>query len=446
MGKLLLIAPVSQEVHGVSGKAVHHLSLAIIAALADPYFSEIEIVEEAFAPINLKQTPDLVGITMMTCQVTRGYWLADYFRKRGSKVILGGPHVSFMVQEALQHADAVVQGEVEGLWPRIMDDFSRGDFSGKHYRGMEPIDLSMVPIPRKDLFPKGRTTFDAGVLQTARGCPMGCDFCTVTKMYGKLYRTRPVEQVVEEIRRFPKNAFFFVDDNIFFSHEYSYRLFEALIPLKIKWGSQASLELTCRDPKLLKLAVRSGCASLFIGFESVNQANLNATRKTFNKVERYDENIKKIHDAGISIFGAFIFGLEHDTPQTFRDTLDFVMRNRLFMVNPGVLTPLPGTVTHMEMERAGKILDYNYEHYTCGRLIWKHPNMTTEELEKCYLEFRREFYSLSSIATRFWNNRRHPLLFLALNLAHYRNTYFRPQGREHDFITQGKLPYEEPAV
>ncbi|MCW5829022.1 MAG: B12-binding domain-containing radical SAM protein [Deltaproteobacteria bacterium] len=442
MSKLLLIAPVSQEVHGVSGKSVHHLSLAILAALAEPYFSEIEIAEEMFAPLDLDQTPDLVGITMMTCQANRGYWLADYFRRRGSKVILGGAHVSFMVAEALEHADAVVQGEVEGLWPQIMADFSGGNLSGKHYTGSAPLDLSQVPVPRKDLFPGGRTTFDAGVIQSSRGCPMGCDFCTVTKMYGKLYRTRPVEQVVEEIRRYPKKAFFFVDDNIFFSHEYAYRLFEALIPLRIKWGSQASLELACRDGELLKLAVRSGCASLFVGFESVNQENLNANRKTFNKVDRYDAGIRKLNDAGIAVFGAFIFGLEKDTPQTFRDTMDFVMRNRLFMVNPGILTPLPGTVTHARMERDGDILDYNYEHYTCGRLIWRHPNMTTEELERCYLEFRREFFSLGSIARRFWNNRRHPLLYLALNLAHHRNTYYRPQGREHDRITGGQLPYQ----
>ena len=395
-----------------------------------------------FGPLDLDQTPDLVGITMMTCQATRGYWLADYFRKRGSKVILGGAHVSFLPDEALRHADAVVQGEAEELWPTIMADFERGNFSGKRYVATKPADLARLPMPRKELFQGGATTFAAGVIQSGRGCPMGCDFCTVTKLYGKTFRTRPVEHIVEEIRRFPKRAFFFVDDNIFFSHKYAYELFEALIPLKIKWASQASLDLICRDPKLLQLAARAGCASLFVGFESVHQANLDATGKKFNQVSRYDEGIRTIHKAGISVVGAFIMGLEKDTPQTFRDTLDFIVRNRLCMANVGVLTPFPGTVTHAQMEREGKILDYNYEHYTCGRLIWRHPTMSVEVLERCYLEFRRDLYSLRSIFKRFWANWRHPLLYLALNFGQYTRTFFRPQGREYDGLASGIPPYE----
>ncbi|MEW6777971.1 MAG: radical SAM protein [Bdellovibrionota bacterium] len=392
--------------------------------------------------MNLDQTPDLVGITMMTCQATRGYWLADYFRRRGSKVIVGGAHVSFLMDEALQHADAAVQGEVEELWPKIMEDFSRGDFSGKRYQAQAPSDLSRLPMPRKDLFPKGQTTFDAGVIQSGRGCPMGCDFCTVTKLYGKTFRTRPVEHVVEEIRRFPKRAFFFVDDNIFFSRAYAYELFEALVPLKITWGSQASLDLICRDEELLKLAARSGCGSLFVGFESVHQENLNATRKTFNQVSRYDDAVKKIYAAGITVVGSFIFGLDKDTPQTFRDTLDFIVRNRLCTANTGILTPFPGTTTYAQMEREGKILDRNYEHYTCGRLVWRHPTMSVEELERCYLKFRRDLYSLRGIAKRFWANRSHPLFYLAMNWGQYTRTYFRPQGREYDALPASVSPYK----
>ncbi|MEW6776563.1 MAG: radical SAM protein [Bdellovibrionota bacterium] len=436
MSKLLLVAPAGLEVQGVRGKHVHHLNLGILAALGEKYFTDIEIAEEEFSPIDLNQTPDLVGMTMMTCQAPRGYWLADHFRKKGSKVIMGGSHTSFRLEEGLRHADAVVNGEVEDLWPQIMQDFSGGKLEGKVYHADTLPDLAKIPMPRKDLFFKTNTTFNAQVIQSGRGCPLGCKFCTVTQMYGKTFRTRPVEHIVEEIKRFPSDVYFFVDDNIFFSHKYAYELFEALLPLKIKWGSQASLELICRDEELLKLCAKSGCISLFVGFESIDQATLNGMHKSFNKVHKYEQNIKKIQDAGINVVGAFIFGFENDTPATFKQTLDFVMKSKLAMVNTGVMTPFPGTEVFDTLEKAGKIFDHDYEHYTGGNMVWKHPNFNQEEMDRLYYEFRHEFYSLGSIARRFWANRRQPLYYLVMNFAHYWRTHHRKQGRQFDVLKE----------
>ena len=414
--KLLLVAPEGLEVQGFKGaKHVHHLNLAVVAALATPYFEEIKIVEEEFERLDLDEPADLVGITMMTCQAERGYQLADHFRKRGIRTICGGSHATFMAPECNEHFDAVVINEVEMVWDEIMADFM-ADSLKPVYHAERLVDLKDLPMPRKELFRDHLKGTLSDVVQTGRGCPLGCEFCTVTQMYGKRFRTRPVEHVVEEIKRFKSKRIFFVDDNIFLSSEYAYELCEALIPLKIQWGSQGSMELIGRDEKLLALAARSGCGSLFVGIESVDQETLNAAHKKFNKVRNYEENIRKMHRVGINVVGSFIFGFEADTPTTFDDVLDFAVGNRLAMVNCGILTPFPGSVTYAKARHDEKIVDFHWGQYTGTNLVWRHPTMSKAEIEARYDQFRRRFYSWSSIAKRFWTNRAHPLFYLSMNL------------------------------
>ena len=390
----------------------------MVAGLATPFFDEIKIVEETFQQLNMDETADMVGITMMTCQATRGFELADHFRKRGIPIICGGSHPSFMVEECAKHFDSVVVGEAELLWPQIMADFKTGELKSV-YRTDSFIDLKYLPMPRKDLFLKGHTTLNTQVLQTSRGCPLGCNFCTVTKMYGSAHRTRPVEHIVEEIKRFPSRIFFFVDDNIFFAKEYSYKLFEALIPLKIKWGSQGSLEMIARDEKLLQLAVDSGCISLFVGIESIDQETLNLANKSFNKVKNYETHIRKITKAGINLIGAFMFGFDQDNKETLDRVYDFAMRNRLALVNTGIMTPFPGTAYYDTAIREERIFDFNWEHYTGANLVCHHPTMTKEEIEAIHLGFPKRFYSWRSILKRFWANRAQPLYYFVMNLSHW---------------------------
>ncbi|MBI2061361.1 MAG: B12-binding domain-containing radical SAM protein [Nitrospirae bacterium] len=426
--KLLLIAPAGLEVQGVKGKHVHHLNLAVIAALATPYFDDIRIIEEEFEALDLEEKADFVGITMMSCQAPRGYWLADHYRRKGVRTICGGSHASFMTEECGRHFDSVVVNEVEMIWSEIMEDL-KADKLKPVYQTEQLIDLKDLPMPRKDLFYDAKTTFGAQVLQAGRGCPLGCNFCTVTLMYGKTFRTRPVEHVVEEIRRFPARNFFFVDDNIFFSKKYAYELCEALIPLGIKWGSQGSLELICRDEKLLHLAAKSGCIGLFVGIESIDQETLNSSHKAFNKVKNYEENIRKMHRAGITVIGAFIFGFERDTPSTFDDVLDFAMRNKLAMVNTGILTPFPGTEVYEKTKREATVFDHNWRNYSGARLVWRHPRMSKEEMEENYIRFRKRFYSWASIFKRFWANRAHPLYYLGMNYTHWWRAQRSNEGR-----------------
>ena len=400
----------------------------MVAGLASPYFDKIRIVEEIFEPLDLNETADLVGITMMTCQATRGYELADHFRKRGIPTICGGGHASFMVEECEKHFDSVAVNEAEPLWPQIMADLQAGGLKPV-YRTDKFADLKDLPMPRKDLFLKGRTTLNTQVIQTSRGCPLGCNFCTVTKMYGKEHRTRPVEHVIEEMRRFPSRVFFFVDDNIFFSKEYAYELFEALIPLKVKWGSQGSLEMIARDEKLLKLAVASGCISLFVGIESIDQETLNMAHKPFNKVKNYEAHIRKITRAGINLIGAFMFGFDQDNEGTLDKVYDFAMRNRLALVNTGIMTPFPGTAFYDTALREKRIFDFNWEHYTGANLVCHHPTMNKEEIEAIYLRFPKRFYSWRSILRRAWANRAQPLYYFIMNLSHWWRAHHRkPHG------------------
>ena len=426
--KLLLIAPAGLEVQGVKGKHVHHLNLAVIAALATPYFDEIKIVEEAFERLDPDESADLVGITMMSCQAPRSYQIADQYRKKGVRTICGGSHASFMIEECGRHFDSVVVNEVEMVWDEIMADF-RADTMKPVYQTDKLIDLKDLPMPRKDLFRNTGTTLSAQVIQTGRGCPLGCNFCTVTLMYGKTFRTRPIEHVIEEIKRYPSRLFFFVDDNIFLSREYAYKLCEALIPLKIKWGSQGSMELICKDEKLLKLAARSGCISLFVGIESIDQETLDGAHKSFNMVKNYEANIKKMHRAGINVVGAFIFGFERDTLDSFDKVYEFAMKNRMAMVNCGIMTPFPGTEVYAKAKQSGSIVDYNWENYTGSNLVWRHPTMGKDEIEEAYLKFRQKFYAWPSIFKRFWPNRHHPLYYFGMNFTHWWRAYKNKNGK-----------------
>jgi radical SAM superfamily enzyme YgiQ (UPF0313 family) len=419
--KLLLIAPARLGRRARKGKQVHQLNLAVLAGLATPYFDEIKIVEEDFIDLDLNESADLVGITMLTSQAVRGYELGDHFRKRGIPTICGGPHPSYMVEESLEHFDSVVIREAENTWHELMADFQQGKLKTR-YQSDIPVDLSQLPMPRKDLFQGPKSTLNAQVLQTGRGCPFGCNFCTVTATYGRHFRTRPVEHVIEEIKRFPSKIFFFVDDNIFFDSKYAYELFEALIPLKIRWGSQGSLNRIAGDDQLLALAARSGCMSLFVGIESIEQKTLDASHKSFNRVSRYKEDIQKVHRAGISLIAAFIFGFEEDTPATFQKVRDFAIANSIMLVNTGILTPFPGTKLFDEYEERGLINDYDWSKYDGGKLVWNHPNFTKEQIEWEKNQLSSQFYSLRSITKRVWANWHNPLYYSVMNLINWRKS------------------------
>lgn len=407
--KLLLIAPQwerkikEQRVKRGRVFKIPPLSLLLLASLTPPEF-EIEIVDENVEEINFDDPAELVGITCMTASAPRAYEIAGEFRKRGKTVILGGIHPTILPEEASLHADAIVVGEAEGVWEKVLEDWLSGGKKKlkKIYKNNGRPNLSQVPFPRGSLI-KRKYLFSR-IIQISRGCPFNCSFCSVSRIFGQSYRFRPVEKVVEEIKKAAgegsvKRFFIFLDDNIMGNHAYSKRLFSALIPLKIKWVGQASLS-SAQDKELVKLAAKSGCKGLFIGFESISPSALKEVRKFHNRIEFYREAVKSLHRAGICIEGAFIFGFDDDTPEVFKKTVEFIEELKLEAVQFGILTPFPGTPLWEKLRKENRIIDFNWSNYDIAHVVFQPKNFTPEELREGFLWAYRRIYSLPSILKR----------------------------------------------
>lgn len=380
------------------------LGLLNVAAITPPDI-EISLTDENVEGINFDDSADLIGITVMTSAAPRAYEIAEEFRKRDIPVVLGGPHVSFMGEEAIQHADAVVIGEAEGAWERVIEDFKRGGRRSlkKFYKSEEKPDLADVPLPRWDLLKKDSYIISK-VLHVTRGCPYNCSFCTVTKLFGKKIRYRPVERVVESIennigKSLVSRFFVFLDDNIMANHNYAKKLFKALIPYKIIWMSQASVN-SAYDEELLNLAGKSGCKALFVGLETLSEESLNEIGKSQNKINFYKEAIKRFHHYGIFVEGAFIFGFDHDKKDVFEKTVRFVNKVKLDGVQYTILTPLPGTGFYKKIEDEGRFIDRDWSNYDCGHIVYQPKNMSPQELQAGLNWAYKKTYGLGSIFTR----------------------------------------------
>jgi len=390
------------------------LSLLAVAALTPPEW-EIELVDEAVAPVNLDTDADLVGITATTARAPRAYDLADAFRSRGKPVVLGGIHPTALPLEAAQHADAVVVGEAEGTWPKLLADFQEGRLA-KIYRHDGLPSLENVPWPRRDLLAR-KAYYCSATLQTTRGCPFACSFCSVTNFFGRTYRTRPVDDVIAEVEAMPERFLIFVDDNIMGQPAYAKRLFHALIPLRKRWFSQASLTML-KDDNLVRLAAKSGCRGLFVGMESLSPLNLKKMGKTFNPVKRYRECVRKLHDVGIGIIASFIFGLDDDDPSVFERTVEFVQKTKLDAAQFAILTPFPGTTLHRQLEEEGRIIERDWSKYDGAHVTFRPRQLSVDALREGLDWAYRQVYSWKGILQRLLPSWWSPLIW-TLNRAYH---------------------------
>jgi len=357
------------------------LALPTLAALT-PRDVDVSIVDENVEAIDFDDPVDLVGISFVSYMARRAYQIADRFRELGVHVVLGGVHVSLFPDEALLHADTVVVGEAETLWPRFLDDLARGR-AARLYRCEVKPDLQTRVVPRWDLV-KNRY-YLTQLVQTTRGCPFDCDFCMIRSIYGSP-RSKPVDDVLAEIeevarlKRVPGPLkIMFADDNIVANAAYAKDLFARLIPLGIRWSSQASITIA-GDDELLELARRSGCDSLLIGFESLSQQNLDSVRKGQNQVTHFGRAIDRIHAAGINIYGFFIFGFDHDGPSVFRDTTDFIQQTGIEFPLFNLLAPLPGTRIHRRLEQEGRLFPLGWDDLNGYSVCFRPQQMSAEEL------------------------------------------------------------------
>jgi len=402
-----------------------HLTLTSLAALTPPEI-DVRITDENVNPIDFEEDVDLVGITGMIMHAPRAYEIASRFRRRNIPVVMGGPHASSLPLEAKEHVDAVVVGEAENVWAGLIDDAGKGRLK-PFYKADAFCSMERMPHPRLDLL-KQNAYMTVNCVQTTRGCPYQCDFCHVTHFFGKTYRCRPVDEVIEEVKRLQGEFIVFIDDNIAGNRHYAKELFTRLKPLKKKWASQASITLT-RDPELLKLAADSGCVSLFVGIESLSPENLKDVNKSFNRASQFEEGIKAIHDHDIMILAGLIFGLDHDDEGVFERTLRFCERNRIELPSFFLLTPLPGTSLFQRMESEGRLLHKDWGKYNGATVVFKPKLMTEETLQRGFNWVCKEAYSWGSIAKRVFHPQQRFVTRLLSNMAYRSIAQKTPESR-----------------
>lgn len=389
------------------------LSLPLLAGLT-PRNVDVRLIDENVEKADINTPTDWVAITCMTASAPRAYEIADAFRQQGKPVVIGGIHPSVMPDEANAHADAVVVGEAEPVWQEIIEDLA-GDRLKSRYENFGFANLEGLPLPRRGLLQGGRY-LTVNVVQTVRGCPNGCSFCSVSSVFGRRFRFRPIAEVVEEIRSL-HGWIGFVDDNIVGHPRRAKELFEALIPLGIRWVGQGDLSMA-KDPELMSLAVRSGCQAMFVGLESVSEENLRATSKRPNVGLDMNDAIRKIHKAGIEIIGSFVLGLDGDDKSVFKRTAQFAKSHKLAAAQFSVLTPFPGTDIHRQLEQEGRVTNHDWSCYTMSNPVFIPRHMTAKELEEGQKATYRDFYSIQSIFKRCLTMRGKFVLRLLVNISY----------------------------
>lgn len=404
------------------------LSLPTIAAYTPEHW-DVALVDEAVQDIDFDYPCDMVGLSVMTCYAPRAYVIATEFRKRGRTVVMGGVHPTYCPEEALKYADAIVCGEAEDLWPKLVEDYEAGTMQRMYQMTSFPS-LEQYKSPRVELLsPDSYMTRQCSF--TTRGCHFDCEFCSVSPFNGKTTRRRPVGEVVTELRNVQRwirselvervrdeplwKAFVttlrirvgiedgsiiaFVDDLHNSNRAYCRELWAALKPLKIKWGCQSTLFLA-DDEEMVKLAAESGCVSVFVGMESLDEDSLEETNKPFNRVQKFAQEIKMFHDYGIMVNPGIVFGFDNDDESVFERAVDFLTKTQVELAYFNVLTPLPGTALFDRYDKAGRIFDRDWAKYDGKHVVYQPSRMTPEQLQEGFHWANHQFYSLPSIWKR----------------------------------------------
>jgi radical SAM superfamily enzyme YgiQ (UPF0313 family) len=394
------------------------LSVLTLAA-STPEEMEVSIIDENLEKIDFNAEADLIGITVMTPQAMRAYEIADEFRCKGKKVVLGGFHVSHLPEEALNHSDAVVIGEGDRIWKEVIKDFQESRLK-KIYKDSELVSLSEIRIPKGDLIKEKGYLF-TNTVQTTRGCPFQCEFCSVSSFFGRSYRTRPIPLVMEELTRLRQESvfLFLVDDNLVGNRPYAKTLFQEMASLKFKWASHAPLSIV-NDEELLKLASQSGCMALFVGFESLSLDNLSLMEKEANFRISPIEAVQNFHDHGIGILASFILGYDHDTPDTFKEILDFCHQAKIDGALFPILTPYPGTLLRERLKKEGRILTDQWDLYDMEHVTFVPKRMSPEKLQEGFEWLNSSFLSWGSMFRRLFKIHRSLQIFGPMNFGFHK--------------------------
>lgn len=368
-------------------------------------------------------SPDIVGIMVSLDVLPRAAEIARPFRERGIPVVAGGVHITTASQTVPEGLfDVLCIGAAEGTWPDIIRDMQQGRLQPV-YRCSPMLSGRDIVSPAYDLIPADKYLY-TNIMHTSRGCLFKCDFC-YNSFGGHHYIHREIADVVAEIRAIGRRHIMFIDDNFIGDPAWTRQLLEAIKPLRIKWNAAVSINVAT-IPGMLDQMAESGCQGLFIGFESINAASVGSVHKVQNDRTHYEEAIREIHRRGIMINASFVFGLDEDTPQVFRQTLDWIVAQRIETVTSHILTPYPGTRLYERLETEGRITSTDLSLYNTAHVVFRPKGMTAEQLRDGYLWIYRELYSWKNIWRRMPRNPRQRLAYLTFNI------FYRKYGRLTD--------------
>ena len=443
--KILLIAPAKDSDPSRNSKRAIRfpmISLLYIAALT-PEKHDVRIIEEEDQPTDFNTPCDLVGITCMTGTATRAYKIADEFRRRGKKVVLGGIHPTVLPEEASHHCDSVMIGEAEPVWGKMLEDAER-DSMKTCYHGDIAENLNDYPLPKRELSSKSMV-LGLQPIVTSRGCPYSCDFCSVWKFYGRKIRHVDVDRVVRDIGNSGTSKFMFLDDNIVGDQVYAKKLFEALKELKIQWVGQASISFI-KNTELLKLAASSGCKGLFFGLETVSEQKMKRMNKGMKSQKETIDAISQVMNHGIIFHASIVLGFDDDDKSIFDETLEFMYKSRIPSATFNILTPYPGTETYSHLKQQNRLITEDWRYYDHCTPTFIPRNMTLSELYSGYEYVKENFFSLKSTLQRFPANWRNPFIFTLANAGmkkefKYEKDFIKRRVEELYGIMEQKLLY-----
>jgi radical SAM superfamily enzyme YgiQ (UPF0313 family) len=423
--RIVLISPkgpLYRHRGGIFGQTLRYMPLTLptLAALVPPELNaNVTCLDEGIQDVDpARIEADLVGLTVITGTAVRAYELAEKLRCRRIPVVLGGPHVTLIPDDAQPHADSIVVGYAEDEWPRLLRDFA-GARMQPRYTQAPSLELAGRPVPDRRVLNRWRYLTD-NVFEATRGCVHNCSFCVVPAAWGRKPYQKPVEEVVADIRRQRARKAIFIDLNLIADKAYAERLFEALLPLSVQWYGLATT-LLCDDLALLDLAARSGCRGLLMGLESIEQKNLRHNHKSFNDPARYRDVVERLHERRIALQGCFVFGLDEDTPEVFLKTARFAVEAKIDLPRFAIVTPFPGTTLYKELDAQGRILTWNWELYDGQHVVFQPAQMTVKQLQHGTEQAWKYAYSGGNMARRLRRTAApwHVALLTNLGYRHY---------------------------
>ena len=419
--KIVLISPkgpLYRYKGGIFKKSLRYqpLTLTTLAALVpEELKAKVELIDESIQTVPENIDADIVGMTVISGTASRSYELAKKFREQGVLVVLGGPHVTLLPQEAKEHADVIVTGYAEQTWPQFLRDFKNAEVK-EVYTQNSDFTLEDMPFPKRELFDKKHFLTQA-VFEATRSCVHKCEFCVAPTAWGSKQYQKPIDWVIEDIKRVGQKKIIFVDLNLVSDKVYAKELFRRLIPLNLHWFGLSTV-LIANDDEMLELMARSGCKGLLLGLESISEDNLKENKKQFNGTVDYRLLIQKLHTLGISIQGCFVFGLDNDTVDTFDETVEFVLETGIDLPRFAIATPFPSTPLYQRLLAEDRILTKNWELYDGQHVVFEPKKMSVQELLLGHEQAWKKVYSYAGISKRLWKAKNFQPLALSSNIGY----------------------------